>query len=91
MKKNLKRTLAVIAIILVVYMLWNQLQNLSYMIANNIMNKTPLAVYYVTTSNKQEAEKIATALLERKLAACCNIVEGVTSVYTWQNKINTDP
>jgi len=39
------------------------------------MSQTPqLAVYYVTASSLEEAEKIASALVEDKLAACSNIL-----------------
>lgn len=55
------------------------------------MQQTSLAVFYVTASNKEEAAKIAGALVESKLAACANLVEGVQSVYTWEGKTNIDP
>jgi periplasmic divalent cation tolerance protein len=35
------------------------------------------------------AEKIAYALVERKLAACVNILGDCTSIYRWQGKIET--
>lgn len=43
-----------------------------------------------TVSNKEEAIKIARHLVELNLIACCNIVEKVTSVYKWENKLNID-
>ena len=33
------------------------------------------------------AEALASALVEKKLAACVNILPGITSVYSWQGKI----
>ena len=36
-------------------------------------------------------EKIAGGLVTAKLAACVNIIPGVTSVYEWQGKIEKDP
>ena len=36
------------------------------------------------------AERIATALVEERLAACVNIVPGLTSVYRWQDQIRRD-
>jgi len=42
----------------------------------------------VTTSSKEEAEKIAAALLEKKLIACANIFGPVTSRFWWQGKID---
>ena len=35
------------------------------------------------------AQKIAHALVERKLAACVNILAECTSIYRWQDKIET--
>ncbi len=40
-----------------------------------------------TTSNKEEAVKIAKSLVKKKLIACCNIIPAVTSVYKWKNKL----
>ncbi len=47
-------------------------------------------VVFVTASKQEEAEKIARTLLEKKLAACCNIIGGVRSLYWWQGKIADD-
>ena len=44
----------------------------------------------VTTATKEDAEKIATYLTENELAACCNIIDNITSIYKWQNKLNKD-
>ena len=40
-----------------------------------------------TAGSHEEAATIAHALVERKLAACVNIVPHVESVYRWQGKI----
>ena len=40
-----------------------------------------------TAGSHQEAATIANALVERKLAACVNIVPHIESVYRWQEKI----
>jgi periplasmic divalent cation tolerance protein len=37
-----------------------------------------------------EAPRIARALVERKLAACVNVVPGVTSFYVWDGKLSED-
>jgi periplasmic divalent cation tolerance protein len=42
-----------------------------------------------TAGSQQEAHKIAHALIERRLAACVNIVAPVQSVYRWQGKVET--
>jgi periplasmic divalent cation tolerance protein len=42
-----------------------------------------------TTDKREDAERIALSLVEMRLAACVQIVEGVTSVYRWKGKIET--
>ena len=42
-----------------------------------------------TTGSRDEAEKIARALVEHKLAACVNIVGPIESVYRWQYAVET--
>jgi len=46
-------------------------------------------VILVTASNKKEAHKIARSLVEKKLAACVNIIENIESVFRWEGKIDT--
>ena len=45
---------------------------------------------YMTAGNKDEAQKIAKALVENRLAACVNILENMQSVYRWENEIQED-
>ncbi|MEM2912147.1 MAG: divalent-cation tolerance protein CutA [Candidatus Bathyarchaeia archaeon] len=45
-------------------------------------------VVLVTTSSKEEAEKIVRGLLEEKLIACANIIGPVHSLFWWQGKID---
>ena len=40
-----------------------------------------------TISSKKEALEIAEELIQNKLAACINIIEGLTSVYKWEDKL----
>jgi len=40
-----------------------------------------------TTSLEAEARKIAEMLIERRLAACVNIIPRIQSVYRWQGKV----
>ncbi len=44
-------------------------------------------VILVTTSSKEEARKLADALLEERLIACANIVEGIRSLFRWQESV----
>ncbi|MFA5363665.1 MAG: divalent-cation tolerance protein CutA [Candidatus Bathyarchaeia archaeon] len=45
-------------------------------------------VVLMTTSSREEAEKIAYTLLEEKLIACANILDKVSSLFLWQGKID---
>ena len=42
---------------------------------------------YITNSSKDEAKKISRHLLDKKLIACANIYDGVTSMYHWEGKL----
>lgn len=44
---------------------------------------------YVTTENEAEAERIGRALVERRLAACANILPAMRSVFRWQGAVQT--
>ena len=43
--------------------------------------------FYITASDKREAEKIAKKLLNKKLIACANIISNVNSYFVWKNKV----
>lgn len=45
-------------------------------------------VVLVTASSKKEAQKLASCLLQEKLAACVNVIDGVDSHFRWQGKID---
>jgi len=45
---------------------------------------------YMTAGSKAEAQKIGKALVERRLAACVNILDNMQSIYRWENKIQQD-
>ena len=43
--------------------------------------------FYITASDKREAEKIAKKLLNKKLIACANVINKVNSYFVWKNRI----
>jgi periplasmic divalent cation tolerance protein len=45
------------------------------------------AVTLVTCKDRAQARRIARTLVREKLAACVNIVPGVTSIYAWDGKV----
>lgn len=51
---------------------------------------TDPVVAFSTFPSDGDAVALARALVERGLAACVNVVPGVTSVYRWQAAVQTD-
>jgi periplasmic divalent cation tolerance protein len=47
-------------------------------------------IVLVTTSNSEEAARIADLLVSERLAACVNIVPGIESIYRWEGKVTRD-
>jgi len=48
---------------------------------------TDKIVVLVTCGSPEEGRKIARALVERRVAACVNIVPGIESVYRWKDAV----
>lgn len=48
---------------------------------------TDMRVVLTTAGSVDEARRIAEALVDRKLAACVNIVPKVVSIYRWKGKV----
>ena len=46
-----------------------------------------ITLIYITTENKAEAERIGQALVEEHLAACVNIIDGMSSIYRWEGRL----
>jgi len=44
-------------------------------------------VVFVTCGSEEEALKIASALVEEKLAACANMASLLRSIYRWEGKV----
>lgn len=42
---------------------------------------------YITTDGPEEARTIGKALIESRLAACVNIIDGMRSLYWWEGKV----
>jgi periplasmic divalent cation tolerance protein len=48
---------------------------------------TSAVVVLSTAGSTEEAERIAAALVDERLAACVNLVPSVTSIYRWQGAV----
>eukprot|EP01025_Chloroclados_australasicus_P004345 TRINITY_DN11066_c0_g1_i2.p3 TRINITY_DN11066_c0_g1~~TRINITY_DN11066_c0_g1_i2.p3 ORF type:complete len:175 (-),score=20.88 TRINITY_DN11066_c0_g1_i2:341-865(-) len=59
--------------------------------AADSQDQTGVIAVYVTVPDIETGKKIASKLVETKLAACVNIIPGLTSVYWWDGKVNEDP
>ena len=55
------------------------------------MDSTDNLVVLMTCGKMEEAEKIAQALVEEGLAACVNLMPGITSIYRWDEKLCQEP
>jgi periplasmic divalent cation tolerance protein len=49
-----------------------------------------LIIVFITTPTKEAGEQIANALLDKKLAACVNLISPIHSLYIWEGRTNTD-
>lgn len=49
-----------------------------------------VSMVFCTVPDTQTAQKIATALVEQRLAACVKQLGTVTSTYRWQGKVEQD-
>lgn len=47
-------------------------------------------IILVTTSSEEEGRKIAGILIEKKLAACVNLIKDIESIYRWKGKISDE-
>lgn len=46
-----------------------------------------IRIVLCTCPNREVADKIARLLVEKRLAACVNIIDNLSSVYRWQEKM----
>ena len=51
---------------------------------------TSALLVLTTCADAAEADAIAGALVEERLAACVNRVDGIVSTYTWESRVQRD-
>ncbi len=49
-----------------------------------------LRLVYMTAGTREEALKLARSLVERRLVACVNVIDKVTSVFYWEGEARED-
>ncbi|MFN8092011.1 MAG: divalent-cation tolerance protein CutA [Vicinamibacteria bacterium] len=54
------------------------------------MTEAGVVVALTTVGKAADAERVARALVERRLAACVNVVPGVVSTYRWKGEVERD-
>lgn len=54
-------------------------------------NATGKKIMLTTAGSEEEARHIAQALVERRLAACVNLVGPIESIYRWKEAVETAP
>jgi periplasmic divalent cation tolerance protein len=47
----------------------------------------PIRIALTTTGTLEEGRRLARLLVERRLAACVNVIPNLTSIYRWQGAI----
>ncbi len=62
---------------------------LGKLLRNHAVDDVQLWAVVTTVETRDQAEHLARALVEARLAACVSIGAPVTSVYPWQQKIET--
>lgn len=50
-------------------------------------SNTNSIVVLVTIGSADEAATLAKTLVDEKLAACCNVIEKIRSIYRWEGKV----
>ena len=53
-------------------------------------NDPELIVALTTVADIETAKSLAHQIIAQQLAACCNIVPGVSSIYRWQGELRDD-
>jgi periplasmic divalent cation tolerance protein len=48
---------------------------------------TDVVVVETTFATAEEAKKIASAIVEKRFGACCQIISSIHSVYRWKGKV----
>lgn len=53
-------------------------------------NPRDLLLVVTTISDNTAAKSLAHQIISNRLAACCNIIPNISSIYTWKNELYDD-
>lgn len=53
------------------------------------MKNVKYIIIFITSKDRGEANKIASKLVEEKLIACANIVDKISSLFWWEDKVDS--
>jgi len=51
---------------------------------------TDYILVFITVPSEKEGEKIASALVKERLAACVNLIGGMKSTFRWKGQVSTE-
>lgn len=54
------------------------------------MQADDVLLVYITAASREKAVNLARALVERRLAACANILGDITSLYWWKGEVSQE-
>jgi len=54
-------------------------------------NETDIRTVLCLFPDRDQARHIGATLVDRRLAACVNLLDGVESIYRWQGAVHRDP
>jgi periplasmic divalent cation tolerance protein len=54
------------------------------------VTETAITIVLVTVPSRDVAEALTTTVVDERLAACGNIIPGITSIYRWQDAVQKD-
>jgi periplasmic divalent cation tolerance protein len=50
----------------------------------------PTLLIYCTVKDRADGERIGSALVEQQMAACVNVIDGLTSIYRWKGEVQKE-
>nr|XP_024657503.1 protein CutA homolog [Maylandia zebra] len=87
---SLKALLLVMLLSLFMFQLLRTVGLRAFSMASETYTSGTHSAAFVTCPNDTVARDLARGIVEKKLAACVNIVPAIKSIYEWQGKIEED-